>query len=196
MKSIFSLLLYSVQAVLPFMAIVIAYSCFKSLFGSLKPIRPLIVLLNRATGEKIPIVYWENSLGRDKHCDIVINSPTASRDHAVLYRRSGGWFISDTNSKTGVLLNGQRIKNDEKILIGDTISVGGITYEICRADVLGIEANNSGDIPRTAYSGGALLVLITIFQILSVLNICVGLDNINYDTAFLIIFMIAFEWMV
>ena len=78
MKTMFSLFLYSIQIILPFMAILIAYCCFRALFRSLKPMHPLIVLLNRATGEKIPIMYWENSVGRDKHCDIVLNLPSVS----------------------------------------------------------------------------------------------------------------------
>ena len=87
MSSLFSVLLYAIQVILPFLGIIIVYYCYRSLFGGISPERNLIALKNLITGEKIPITYWENSLGRDRHCDVVVDSPTASRDHAVLYRR-------------------------------------------------------------------------------------------------------------
>lgn len=196
MKSVFSLLLYSIQLILPFMAILIAYCCFRTLFRSLKPMRPLVVLLNRATGEKIPIMYWENSIGRDRHCDIVLNMPPVSRDHAVLYRRKGGWFISDTNSKMGVLLNGKKLENDEKIFIGDVINIGGVALELCRADVLSLKEREDEDIDYDTYSGGGLLTLITIFQALSTLSVCFGSGSFDYKPAVLSGIMLLFEWLV
>lgn len=196
MKSMFSLLLYSIQLILPFMAILIAYCCFRTLFRSLKPMRPLVVLLNRATGEKIPIMYWENSIGRDKHCDIVLNLPSISRDHAVLYRRNSGWFISDTNSKMGILLNGEKIRNDEKIFIGDVINIGGVALELCRTDVLSLKNREKADIDYDVYSGGGLLVLITIFQVLSTLSVCFSAGKFDYKPAVLSGIMLLFEWLV
>ncbi len=198
MKTMFSLLLYSIQLILPFMAILIAYCCFRTLFKSLKPMRPLVVLLNRATGEKIPIMYWENSIGRDRHCDIVLNMPSISRDHAVFYRRKGGWFISDTNSKVGVLLNGKKIESDEKIFIGDVINIGGVALELCRADVLSLKNRESedADFDYDTYSGGGLLVLVTIFQVLSTLSVCFGSGKFDYKPAVLSGIMLLFEWLV
>ena len=42
--------------------------------------------LNMADGSQIPITHWENVLGRSKSCDVTINFPTVSRNHAVLTR--------------------------------------------------------------------------------------------------------------
>ena len=135
MSVLFSMFIYLIQVILPFMGILIIGCCFKSLFSNLSFKHPLIALVNKTTSEKIPIVYWENSIGRDKHCDIVVNSPTASRDHAVLYRRDEGWFISDTNSKGGVYVNGSPISSDKKVYINDIIQIGGINYELRKSDI-------------------------------------------------------------
>ncbi len=192
---LFSLLMYSIHVVLPFLAVLIAYYCFKSLFGSLKPIRPLIVLWNRVTTEKIPIVYWENSIGRDKHCDIVLDSPSASRDHAVLFRRKKGWIISDTNSKTGVFLNGKKIEEDTRILLGDTITMGGIPFEVCSAEVMSLKNFKPENTNFRTYSGSALLMLISIFQILSVINICFIPEQFDYKPLAIVGFMLCMEWI-
>ena len=54
-------------------------------------------------GKKIPVTHWENVIGRHKKCDIVIDFPTVSRNHAVLTRYDdGSWTIRDTESKGGV----------------------------------------------------------------------------------------------
>ncbi len=192
---LFSLLMYSIHVVLPFLAVLIAYYCFKSLFGSLKPIRPLIVLWNRVTTEKIPIVYWENSIGRDKHCDIVLDSPSASRDHAVLFRRKKGWIISDTNSKTGVFLNGKKIEEDTRILLGDTITMGGIPFEVCGAEVMSLKNFKSENTNFKTYSGSALLMLVSIFQVLSVMNICFIPERFDYKPLAIVGFMLGMEWI-
>lgn len=192
---LFSLLMYSIHVVLPFLAVLIAYYCFKSLFGSLKPIRPLIVLWNRVTTEKIPIVYWENSIGRDKHCDIVLDSPSASRDHAVLFRRKKGWIISDTNSKTGVFLNGKKIEEDTRILLGDTITMGGIPFEVCGAEVMSLKNFKSENTNFRTYSGSALLMLVSIFQVLSVMNICFIPERFDYKPLAIVGFMLGMEWI-
>lgn len=192
---LFSLLMYSIHVALPFLAVLIAYYCFKSLFGSLKPVRPLIVLWNRVTTEKIPIVYWENSIGRDKHCDIVLDSPSASRDHAVLFRRKKGWIISDTNSKTGVFLNGKKIEEDTRILLGDTITMGGITFEVCAAEVMSLKNFKSENTNFKTYSGSALLMLVSIFQVLSVMNICFIPERFDYKPLAIVGFMLGMEWI-
>lgn len=157
--------------------------------------RPLIVLWNRVTTEKIPIVYWENSIGRDKHCDIVLDSPSASRDHAVLFRRKKGWIISDTNSKTGVFLNGKKIEEDTRILLGDTITMGGIPFEVCNADVMSLKNFKPENTNFRTYSGSALLMLISIFQVLSVINICFIPEQFDYKPLAIVGFMLCMEWI-
>ena len=107
--------LYVSQLVIPLLAIIIVYAVFDSLFRNLSKRRVLITLYDHLNKEHIPITYWENSIGRNKHCDVVVNSQAVSRDHAVLYRREEGWMIADTNSKGGVFLNGRQIDGEKKV---------------------------------------------------------------------------------
>ncbi len=57
-------------------------------------------------------------IGRGKHCDFVINSGKVSREHAVLVRDAGEFFIEDLGSSNGTWFNKQRIKR-RKIEDGD-----------------------------------------------------------------------------
>ena len=43
--------------------------------------------LNLATGEQVPITHWENVIGRSKSCDVTIDFPTISRNHADPHQR-------------------------------------------------------------------------------------------------------------
>lgn len=49
------------------------------------------------------------SVGRDPGCDIVLTTPTASRQHAQLRSDGSGWVLVDTGSSSGTWLNGARV---------------------------------------------------------------------------------------
>ena len=56
--------------------------------------------------------------------------PSVSRRHALLRRRGGQYFILDTNSSSGVFVNGQRVgPQGQPLSQGDLITIGGATIE-------------------------------------------------------------------
>ncbi|MDR0966817.1 MAG: FHA domain-containing protein [Myxococcales bacterium] len=52
-------------------------------------------------------------IGRGKHCDMVINSGKVSREHAVISKENGGFFIEDLGSSNGTWFKKQRIKKQQ-----------------------------------------------------------------------------------
>ncbi len=48
-------------------------------------------------------------IGRGKHCDLVIDSPKVSREHAVIVRDGSGFWIEDLGSSNGTWHEKQRI---------------------------------------------------------------------------------------
>lgn len=77
-------------------------------------------------GKKLPITHWENVIGRSKRSDIVIEFQTVSRNHGVLTRYDdGSWTITDTDSSSGILVNGKKVKI-HALQPDDVISIGGI----------------------------------------------------------------------
>jgi hypothetical protein len=64
------------------------------------------------------------TLGRSRQCDVVLNDPNVSRQHAEIRPRGGAWVLSDLGSTNGSLLNGRRIEGPEVVKAGDEIEVG------------------------------------------------------------------------
>jgi putative nucleotidyltransferase with HDIG domain len=65
------------------------------------------------------------SIGRDAGCDLHLDFPDISRNHARIFLREGRWLVEDCASKVGVLVNGERIGRRE-LSDGDLIKIGGI----------------------------------------------------------------------
>ena len=53
------------------------------------------------------------TIGRSRQCDIVLDDPNISRQHAEIRPRGGSWVLSDLGSTNGCSLNGRRIEGPE-----------------------------------------------------------------------------------
>lgn len=127
----------------------------------------MISLFDHFKKQYIPITYWENSIGRNRHCDIVVNSPTASRDHAVLYRRQDGWFVEDTNSKTGVYVNNKLIDKEKKVCINDVIQIGGMNFTLCKNS----QNHDESTAKYKIHSNLFIMLMVLIFETLAVFEL-------------------------
>lgn len=81
-------------------------------------------ILRLEDGTTLPVTHWENIIGRHPRSDLVINMPTISKNHAVLTRYDdGSWTITDTESASGVYINGEAmdicaLEPDDEIELG------------------------------------------------------------------------------
>ncbi len=122
------LLLYVPQVLLSLIAVFIIVRSFISLYSMRPAGRPKAILLNKFDESRILLTTYETSFGRGRSCDVQLSSQLASRAHAVISRRKKGWFITDTNSKSGTYVNGERITEPVQIYHDDNISMGGVDY--------------------------------------------------------------------
>ncbi len=113
----------------PILAIVLLWRCLKPLL-TFKWEPEIWAWLVMKDGSKYALTHWENVIGRSKANDVCIDSPMVSRNHAVLTRYDdGSWTITDTNSKNGVLVNGQPVSICA-LEEDDVISLGGLEMSL------------------------------------------------------------------
>ena len=134
MNEIIEMVTFILRLMTPLTACVIIFMCFYSLRYGRREEHALIALDDENRNIRYPVLYWENSLGRARGSDIRISDPTVSRDHAVLLRREGGWFVADTGSKAGVYVNGERTTGRHPVYVGDKITLGASVLTLRRAD--------------------------------------------------------------
>ncbi len=158
----------------PVLLLIILFRCCKPLLTFRREPEVWAWLALRS-GEKLPITHWENVIGRHKRCDIVVNVPTVSRNHAVLTRYDdGSWTISDANSKAGVRVNGRKVPICA-LEEGDVISIGGVEMQLQP-----ISAQQEARLAqlRTKASSGmesiANLLLLSVFQALTCMGFLVN----------------------
>ena len=114
---------------IPIMAGLLIYLCGKPLltFRREPEIWAWLILPD---GKKLPITHWENVIGRSKRCDIVVDFPTVSRNHAVLTRYDdGSWTVTDADSKDGIKVNGEDVYICA-LEPSDVITIGGLDMRL------------------------------------------------------------------
>jgi hypothetical protein len=74
-------------------------------------------------GESFPLSGDRMTIGRRPESDVFLDDVTVSRDHAVLVRRSGEYYLDDCGSLNGTYVNRQRIES-HRLTDGDEVQVG------------------------------------------------------------------------
>lgn len=72
------------------------------------------------------------TLGRLPECDIQVPDAGASRQHARITRRDGGWVLTDLGSTNGTLVNGE-MAQELALQDGDRITIGATVLEFRRS---------------------------------------------------------------
>ena len=150
-----------------------------------------------SNGERLPITHWENVIGRSRHCDIVVQFPTVSRNHAVLTRYDdGSWTISDADSKDGTLLNGDLV-DICPVFQGDVIEIGGV--ELSFLPVTAQQEKTMAKLRSKASSGVrsmSNLLLLSVFQICGCLGFLLGGTAYQSQILHGWIGLVALEWLL
>ena len=156
-----------VRVIVPVLALYVVWRCYTSFKKGQRRRDPVIMLQDQGSGTSFPVLYWENSIGRSRSCDITLPDATMSRDHAVLLRRDEGWFICDTGSKSGVLVNGKKIQDRQLVNVGDSVTMGSTTLTLWNADQKPLERRRIfTGFSREAASPFVLMFLTTLVLLL------------------------------
>jgi hypothetical protein len=86
------------------------------------------VLVGLADGRAFPLGASVATIGRLPACDVVVDDPGASRQHARVRRTEAGYVLTDLGSTNGTLVNGEPVR--EHLLVdGDRITIGETVLE-------------------------------------------------------------------
>lgn len=196
---IFDVGVVALRMILPLYAVIIVYQCYAAMRRRRRPEKPLVTLHNIKTGEKLPVLFWENSIGRSRANDIVVNDPAVSRNHCVLLRRKEGWLITDTGSKSGTYVNDEPANERTQVLLDDVITVGNSEFVFRRGEEFQEPLRASWFFSRVsdkpAIKSWKLMLLITIFHFFMCVEAMFWNDGTNM-TAPLTLFgvLAAVEW--
>ncbi len=189
----------ALRMLLPVYTVVIVYQIFAAMRRRRRPERPLVLLQDLDTGEKIPVLFWENSIGRSRGSDIALDDTAISRNHCVLLRRKEGWFITDTRSKTGTYVNGNRVVRRTKVNIDDTIEMGNKEYAFRRGEEFHEELQSSWFFSKVsnkpAIQPYKVLILVSLFHIFMAVEACFCDGAKDFDPAYLCAMLVGVEWM-
>lgn len=200
MTYIMDVAVVALRMLLPLYTLVIVYQIFAAMRRRRRPERPLVTLQDLDTGEKTPVLFWENSIGRSRASDIAIDDPAVSRDHCVLLRRKEGWFITDTGSKTGTFINGKRVGSRRTMLnIDDTIAIGNKEYAFKRGEDFHEELKSSWFFSKVsnkpAIQPYKILILVSLFHIFMAVEACFCDGAKDFDPAILCAALVGVEWL-
>ncbi len=170
---------FAIRLAEPFLALIVIIMAFSSLRGGRRDEHALIVLENERDNITFPVLYWENSIGRSRSSDIKLSDPTVSRDHAVLLRRNDGWFVTDTGSKSGVYVNGERTVGRHQVAVGDIITCGTTSLVLRRASDTGAAEPRH---ERKIFPQSIILSFVTLYTALLVLQAVINMGNTDAVT--------------
>ena len=199
MTVIFDIGVVALRILLPIYAIIIVYQCYAAMRRRRRPEKPLVTLLNAVTGTKLPVIFWENSIGRSRASDIIVDDPTVSRSHCVLLRRAEGWFVTDTGSKSGTYVNGEKVEGRTRLLIDDTLKVGGSEFIFKRGEEYKEPLRSSWFFKKAsekpAIQSWKLMIMITLFHLFMCVEAMFWNDGTNVFSPLVLFGALAFvEW--
>lgn len=142
MDNLISFITGILRYALPILSIIIIFTCVISLFRNRPRLHKLAQLVDQNNGSIIDIDRWETSIGKSRSNDIVFPIPEISRFHAVIAKKQKEWVITDTFSKTGVEVNGEKIEGSVSIADGDIITIGSIPLKFLCAEAVSAQSMN------------------------------------------------------
>ena len=164
-----------VRFVFPLLALMILVGAIRSLWKVKHP-DEVWGYLGMANGVRLPITHWDNIIGRAPACDVQLEYPSVSRQHAALIREDdGSWTVYDLGSKGGVKVNDLPVDEYAVVEDGDTLSFGGIPTMLVpiSAEEKREQMAERRVEGRPAGMWGSL-VLLTLFQVLTALQLIVA----------------------
>lgn len=196
-SGLLSTALVLVRAVTVLMVLYVIWRCYTSFKKGQRRKDPVVMLEDASTGAHFPVLYWENSIGRSRSCDIQIPDNSVSRDHAVLMRREEGWFVCDTGSHAGTRVRNKQITEPTLVQIGDKIRMGSTTLTLRNAsDVPQKKRSMFTGFSKEAASPFKLMLVVTLVQMSLTLQLMIGTGEFRLYPAAPFVILFTASWVL
>ena len=149
-------------------------------------------------GTQLDLIHWENTIGRAKGCDVVLNYPTVSRSHAVITRDDdGNWTVFAVNPKNPVYCNGKKVEESCPMGEGDVLSLGGLSMSFfpSTAEEEKRQAAHRRR-PGREISPTKSLVYVTLFQIILVVELLYSMEEYQGQMLLSYLILCAAMWIL
>lgn len=108
--------------------------------------------------ERFALRQGETTLGRSHYCSVVVDSATASREHAAIRMTGARIELTDLGSRNGTAVNGHKVKHPVELRVGDVITIGSRQVQLVESELPDDSANTvEGEIPSDPRDGAATL---------------------------------------
>ena len=188
-----------VRFVFPILALLILIRVIRSLW-TVPHLPEVWAYLSLPNGARAPLTHWENILGRAGSCDVVLNYPVVSRQHAALIRdQEDKWTLYDQASTGGVFVNGDRIREQSPVEYGDVISLGGVETVLLPVSPEEKQERRKRRLEVKPVSPWPSLILLTVFQILTCLQLIIseGVDApVSIPVVFLCLILVMWAYFL
>lgn len=156
----------------PILAILIIWRCAKPLLRFRREPETWAWLV-MPDGQQLPVTHWESIIGRSKGCDIIVNVPSISKNHAVLTRYDdGSWSVTDIGARGAVKVNGERVEAGA-VRYGDVICLGNVEMILAPTTAEEVEEQKYfRETPSRIAIPGLTLFFLTVFQLLAAVQFC------------------------
>ncbi|MCK6502985.1 FHA domain-containing protein [Myxococcota bacterium] len=90
--------------------------------GERQPV--LVCTAGKLAGQRRPVLEAGLVLGRGDHCDLIVQDPGVSREHARVFLHNDAVWVQDAGSRNGCFVNGKRLSRHKALSTGDELRIG------------------------------------------------------------------------
>ncbi len=90
----------------------------------------LVVSSGKNAGQVVPVTGGRFFIGRAEDCQLRPNTDIVSRHHCAITVEDGFVTVRDFGSRNGTFVNGKRIRGEEELNNGDSLSIGPLKFVV------------------------------------------------------------------
>jgi pSer/pThr/pTyr-binding forkhead associated (FHA) protein/tetratricopeptide (TPR) repeat protein len=90
----------------------------------------VVVTSRNAPANPVALHDGDNLIGRSASCDVEVNHPSVSRNHAMLAVEAGKVTVRDLGSVNGTFINGRPVQSPTRLRIGDELRIGHVSMAV------------------------------------------------------------------